>query len=173
MALVVEDGTGRSDAESYSSVADADNYLLIKLAIEGKWRSESSESQKEASLRIGTRFLDGLVSERLKGIRSFTEQGLALPRTGMWVGGTLWPYNKIPREFKEACIELANMHREGNLPTMLSAADRGVASKTVKADTALKSVVYSGSAPEEDYYLYIEQILKEYLISAGGTVVRG
>lgn len=76
MALVVEDGTGLTNANSFVSVADADTYLADR----GRtaWAALTTQ-QKEAALINATDFLNAAFG--WVGYRNTATQALAWPRT--------------------------------------------------------------------------------------------
>lgn len=75
--LIVEDGTGKSDAQSYCSVAFADSYFSVRGVSE--WAGTPSE--KESFLVEATEFLDLRWARLLNGSLQFPEtQGLLFPR---------------------------------------------------------------------------------------------
>ena len=74
MALVVEDGTGLSTAESYISVADADTYHSDR----GNALWTGTDAVKEEALRQATEYLDATYD--WKGSISLTTQALNWPR---------------------------------------------------------------------------------------------
>jgi len=59
MALVVEDGTGLSNAESYISVADADIYIAAYKGADATW-DDATDAAKEIAARQATQYIDGL-----------------------------------------------------------------------------------------------------------------
>ncbi len=73
MALIVEDGTGLSTAEAYASVVEADAYFV--LYPNPLWTG--SNTDKEAALRQGARFLD--TRYRIRAPRKYQYQALAFP----------------------------------------------------------------------------------------------
>jgi len=79
MALVVEDGTGKSDADSYLSETDADTYHT-KYTGSTDW-SGASSSEKEMALRKATQYLDAVYGRRWKGVRANEAQALHWPRS--------------------------------------------------------------------------------------------
>ena len=115
MALIVEDGTGLSNAESYLSVADADTYH----ASLGTTAWTGANSVKEAALRKATRHLDGTYRHRWPGVRVNSSQALDWPRAGAeWsdsgngsslVYGSVYaiPSDSVPQAVKDATAELA------------------------------------------------------------------
>lgn len=112
MTLIVEDGQGRPDADSYVSVADCVQYAAeYGLAFAGE------TSKQEAALRMATRYIDGY---SFRGSRSTVDQALAWPRTfvdnpsSSWYLQSPWgavpvdPAGQvIPREVVQAACELA------------------------------------------------------------------
>ena len=72
MALVVEDGTGKTDADSYLSLVDADAYNLAHSA-STDWNG-AVEAVKEKALRLATQYLDG---NRFAQMRPRPLRGLA------------------------------------------------------------------------------------------------
>jgi len=110
MALIVEDGTGRADAESYVSVGDADVYWLTSMNNDVTWAGLTTGA-KETALRRATQYLDahfefqGLQTTAVfnpqTGFYDAT-QALQWPRTIK----TAWPLQPI----KVACCELAHAY---------------------------------------------------------------
>ena len=78
--MVVETGGGLSNANSYSSIVDADTYHETRLH-NTTWTSMSSDTQKEMSLMWATRILD----EEMNWYGSKYSEGQALrwPRSGV------------------------------------------------------------------------------------------
>jgi hypothetical protein len=66
MTLTVEDGTGKADAESYISVADADTYFTARN--NATWAALST-SDKEAALRKATDYMLQAYRVRWAGMR--------------------------------------------------------------------------------------------------------
>lgn len=90
--LIVEDGSGKTNADSYVSVADCNTYATAHgLTFAG------DESAKEARLRRATQYLDAQYA--YKGVEQTDTQALAWPRT---VAPGI-----VPREIVSACCELA------------------------------------------------------------------
>lgn len=109
--LIVEDGSGIPDADSYVSVAEADAYHL-KMG-NASWSQAFEDgidvpARKDAALRKAAVFLDGYVLSRVTGARKSAAQGLLFPRTGMadHAGGVV-DGNSIPVPYKAAQCEAA------------------------------------------------------------------
>lgn len=76
MSLVVEDGTGKTDAQSYVSLADANAYHTTR----GNTAWTGTDAEKEAALIRATEFLDGRLFCRWPGLKYSTTQALEWPR---------------------------------------------------------------------------------------------
>jgi len=116
MALVVEDGTAKTDAESYVSVADADTYFSNRG--NAAWAALTTE-QKEQALRKATDYLVAVYRLRWKGRRVSQDQALDWPRydayiitdpfhtSGILADDWLIAADVVPVEVERACAELA------------------------------------------------------------------
>ncbi len=109
MSLIVEDGTGLTNAVSYASVAEADAYHSA-MGFTG-WTGV--DAVKEVALRKATQYMD--IMYRWRGYRRYTTQALENPRYDPDMDITrddlAWP----PRGLKEACSELALRALSGDL----------------------------------------------------------
>lgn len=117
ITIIVEDGTAKTDANSYISRADANSYLEAH-AEAATWAA-LSDAAKDALLVRGTRALDDLLS--WAGYRVTATQALEWPRQGVpWAGPhpsvegqpqtidfDTWPTNQIPTQLKAATAEAA------------------------------------------------------------------
>lgn len=104
MALVVEDGTGLSTAESYISVADADTYHVAR----GHTTWTGTDAVKEAALRVATTYIDGTYRTRFPGTKLTKEQALQWPRSGATdAEGWEIEETEIPTALKNATAEAA------------------------------------------------------------------
>lgn len=128
MALIVEDGAGRADAESYVSVEDADAYHQ-KRGNAG-WADE--EAAKEAALRRATEYLDGAYRTRWLGQAATPTQALAWPRAFARVGQGYLHSDAVPVAVVRACCEAAlrELQSPGSLAPDLYPGER-VVSETV------------------------------------------
>lgn len=110
MALIVEDGSGLPNAESYISVEDADAYFSARG--NASWAALTVEA-KEAALRLATDYMSAAYGGKWCGKRLTDTQALDWPRTGR---------DGIPEALKRQCAELAVRASTG--PLM---ADQGAA----------------------------------------------
>ena len=106
MALIVEDGTGRDDAESFNSVEELDARATAKGARYASWLV-LGDAAKEAAAREGIGPLLPLET-RFLGTRRKDDQRLPFPRVGCtYRDGRPIAVDAIPWEIKEAHFELA------------------------------------------------------------------
>lgn len=107
MALVVEDGTGLSNADSYVSLADAEAYFAtMPASVIAAWTGLSTDAEKENLLKYATRILDQ--KARFKGARTVSSSSLRWPRTGaVDCDGSPAASNTVPRPIVSAVCEIA------------------------------------------------------------------
>lgn len=107
MALTTEDGTGKSDAESFVSLADAETYFTNHVA-PAQW-SAASDAQKEAALRYATAWVD--LGFDWPGSVVSTSQALGWPREGVTDrDGREIASNVVPQSVQDATCEVAAVH---------------------------------------------------------------
>lgn len=115
MTIIVEDGTGLADAESYASVAETDTYMSARGTT--VWATLTT-TEKEQALRRAMDYLLQKYRSKWKGARKSLTQALDWPRVGVFIDEDAdtafasWkqnqiPSNVIPLEVKNACMELA------------------------------------------------------------------
>ena len=114
MALIVEDGTGLPNAESFVSVADATADHDARG--HASWAALASDTQREQALRRATGYMEQMYRMRWAGARRDARQALSWPRyaTPMLDApggyGTLpayYPMDAVPVVVQQACAELA------------------------------------------------------------------
>ena len=106
LTLIKEDGTGKSDANSYASVADGDAYHEGHLYATA-WTGATT-GKKEAALVMATRLIDAHF--RFLGARVSEAQALAWPRTGCpnpEMRRYLLPSSAVPTALVQATAETA------------------------------------------------------------------
>lgn len=160
MAIVVEDGTGLSNAQCYCDVA----YLSAWMAERG-YTTTALEPAKEAALVVSAKdWIDGqhdFANEKL-----VSTQALEFPRT---IFG-------LPEDIKRANAQAAYLHLSGALlvdTTAISTAGT-VESESKSLGPMSKSVTYkSGSAQIYSRILpkQLTNLLKPYLSNSGGLGV--
>ncbi len=110
--FVVEDGSSKSDATSYVSVADADQYHENHGT--AAWVLLSND-EKETSLIRATSYLDSYF-EWSTGRKSDEDQALDWPRIGAYDDDRYYiDDDEIPQAVKDACCELAVRASSGDI----------------------------------------------------------
>lgn len=107
MAVVftVEDGTGVAGANSYLSVAEADDILIVNIQNYATWSALTTQ-QKEYLLIWATRTIDQYVD--WFGAKTDEDNALRWPRTGVTDrDGNAIDDDEIPQALKNAVAELA------------------------------------------------------------------
>jgi len=168
MALEVEDGSGKTNAESYLSEADADTYWSLRDSPAG-W-TDATTTEKEAALRIATEY--GEYGGRWRGYRSNTDQALDWPRMSVADDdGILISYSAIPARLEAATAELAYRHltETGGIMPDISMPG-GIQEYAVKAGPVEEKTVYT-SGSQVKWYRKVDVLLRPYLTDA--NVVRG
>lgn len=99
MALIIEDGTGKSDAESYASAEDLALYAVkfgVTIPVEAP--------AQEALLRRAALAMDGMT---WKGRKSNSEQALSWPRRSIELDYEIKPDNYLPARIQYGQMALA------------------------------------------------------------------
>jgi hypothetical protein len=99
MTLIVEDGTGKPDAESYASAAD-----LVMYARKFGVTIPADEVAQEALLRRSALAMDGM---SWKGRKMDGDQALAWPRRGVELDSQIKPDNYLPARIQYGQMALA------------------------------------------------------------------
>lgn len=169
MAIVVEDGTGLSAANSYLSETDLGTYTddrAVTLA----------SGDAEAALIRATAALDAIYRSRFPGYRTHgRSQGLEWPRTAAY--DTDWypiANNEIPVEIKNALCEMAV--RELIEPgSMMPDLERGGQIQALQAGSV--RIDYGASASAKTVFQLIDGIMANILGPSpapfGGYATRG
>lgn len=155
MALEVEDGTRKSNAEAYISVAGADAYFSIRG--NAAWALLTTPA-KEQALRKAADYMEAMYSQRWQGTKASQAQALSWPRFDVSVDGYAILSNVVPVAVQRANAELASRASVGDLLGDLGAQVR---SETVGPI----SVTYADGARQVTRYALVENILAALLAS--------
>lgn len=114
--LIVEDGSGLDNAESYLSVAEATTYHA-NFGNEATWAAVGTEATQEAMLRRATSYMQSRYYGMWEGDMLGSTQRLDWPRSSVPTrdGYGAIPSNAVPSEVKNACAELALKAFSGEL----------------------------------------------------------
>lgn len=181
MALVVEDGTGKTTAESYISVTDADTYISDFMRDDASWTALATIA-KEGYLREAAQALDLIFANRWVGSRASEAQALAFPRIGIRDGdGYVIASTTVPIALKGATVEMAwRSLSVGGIDTTTgdstllipdSVAGSNIASESVKAGSVSTTTTYSGGKTSNKRFKKVEMMLAG-LIKARGAIER-
>lgn len=108
VTLVIEDGTGKADANTYISLADARAYAESRGIT-----LPTDDDALSVDLINGADFLNTYEC-KFAGVRSFpATQALAFPRTGIEAYGNLLDPDAIPTNLKNAQVALAGAVASG------------------------------------------------------------
>ena len=129
ITLVVENGTGLPDANSYCDLDYAVEYCTMKGYTD--WLKLSENQQKIFIIR-GTEFVDNFYT--WKGIRHKQSQSMAFPRDDIY-DDDRYPVDGIPDKLKKACIEAAFLNASSSANTLFSTKDENGKVKKQKVDT--------------------------------------
>ena len=164
MALIVETGSGKSDSESYISVADASNYHTVRGNT--AWAALATDALREAALRKATDFMRQVYRSRWQGYKVNEDQALDWPRYDVEVEGYAVDSDIVPTEVKNACAELALRASAAELNPDLT---QGVAREKV----GQIEVEYDKASPQLTRYRAINALLSPYLKAGGGGCSMG
>lgn len=158
--FVVEDGTGLTNANSYLSEADADQYHE-NYGNPSSW-SSATTSDKENALREATRYLDYAYVNRWRGFRGEKDQALDWPRRSVVdISGWTRDSDSVPQEVKDATAIAALTVIDGDtLLPKVSAADRGVIKEAVQVGPIRESKTYLSTKGNFKGYSRISAVLR-------------
>lgn len=159
MALEVEDGTGKANAESYCSVAFADARHLAF----GNTAWTGTDAVKEAALRRATAYMEQAYRERWKGYRVVSTQALSWPRASVVVDQfTDVGLNLVPADIANACADLALKALAEDLNEDLT---RGV----VREKVGPLETEYDRASPQAKRFRAVDMALAPYLKSSSAS----
>jgi hypothetical protein len=167
MPLIVEDGTGKADADSWISEADANAYWTDRATA---WPTDLD--QAEGALRQAADYLT--IAYRWPGQPTLTTQRLPWPRAGVLSGRGYFPSDSIPTQIIQAQLVLA---LEAIDKPLLKRADVSAERAIIEETKALKGITKTlkYAAPEVDSlsglrrYPVIDRLLAGIAISGTAT----
>jgi hypothetical protein len=168
-AVIVETGAGLSNADSYTSVADATTYH----ANIGNADAWDAIEDKDAALRKATIFMVRQYRTMWAGVRAKISQALDWPRydvpmldgpSGYRSFPNYYDFDVVPNEVKHACAELALKTADGELIIDL---ERATASESVGSI----SVTYFDAGQQQKRFTAIDKTLRPLFGGGGGSAV--
>jgi hypothetical protein len=171
MALVVETGSGLSNAEAYASEAFADAYVAAYVtgALATAWLAADS-ANKEVALRRGAQYLDGEYGGMWNGDRYDADQALDWPRSNFYLDDRLQTATTLPNALLQANVELAIRALSDNSLVDDVTAGGSIAEYEVKVDTITERTKYIGGSNQQKQYSIIEQLVSKLI--GGGRIIR-
>ena len=168
MALIVEDGSGLSTAESYISVADIATYLTsYKSATELAVWTALTTAEQEAAARVATQYLDSSYRGSWKGSRANEDQALAWPRYSVEdADGWILASDELPARLEQATAEAAFRHANGDTLLADEASGENVRSESASIGSISESKTYAGVKTTSKQFPLIVRMLAD--LSDGG-----
>lgn len=167
MALIVEDGSIVPGAESYATVAYADDYFTKRG--NAVWAALASEPLKEVALRQATDYMIVVYRDMWQGQRVAAEQVLDWPRYNVYRDGLyIVPSDIVPDEVQRACCELAVRATTGELL-------QDQTSSIVREKVGPIETQYAAGQNTQTAYTFVNNLLAPFLSGGGagqGRLVR-
>ena len=168
--FVVEDGSSKTDSNSYLSVADADQYHENHSG-STTWSGET-QANKEKALRLATQYLDIVYGDQWEGVRSDVDQALDWPRFDVTTHDEddWWESDEMPQPLKDACAELALISMSETLLPNQSTPGT-VKKSSVRVGELSESIEYMGGNSPFTMFSVVEALVSE-LIEQAGSIER-
>jgi len=164
MSLIVEDGTGLENANTYISLTYADTYHS-ELG-NADWTG-ADQADKEAALLRATQYIDGKHGRRWVGRKKTAEQGLDWPRFGAFDSDG-WQLFEVPDEVGKATAEAALLVIQGE--ELTPSLDRG--GRVISETVGPISTTYADGAPATPTHTVVTYLLSRVLKPAGIKITR-
>lgn len=169
MPFVAEDGTGKPDANSYISVAQADDYFSLRSNT--VWAALNAQA-KESALVAATDYVEARFGNKFAGAKLTQTQALQFPRRGNTV------VNGIPMNLVKAVCEYAIRASKGPLaPDMqFESSNRVVNAKSIKVGPIETKTDYSKTSGQQvNHNVYrdypqADMFIQSLMVYSGGTV---
>jgi hypothetical protein len=162
ITLILENGTGVTNANAYVDVAFVDDYSDTILGC--TWKD--NVSLQNLAIVNASRFIDMRYSSGMPAKMLTTTQGLLFPRTEFYDKQcNLIPAGTIPLQLKRAVAHAAIMFIEDKDLKLITDEDNNIKQKTVSIGSGAiqESITYFGPSNSNKYVIidsYMHQILK-------------
>lgn len=164
MALVTEDGTGKTDAESYASVADADAYFVGRTGATA-WAAAADTAAKEKALRDATDYLEERYNTRWLGRKTNETQALAWPRAYLTTYDDFAiESDSMPTKVKRACMEMAVRALSEDILPDITAGANNILEESATVGSLSKTTKYSGTSNTLKTYRVTDMLLREFIL---------
>jgi hypothetical protein len=171
--LVVEDGSGIANANSYTSVSFSLAHFDNR-ANPAAW-SGAATAVQEAALRQATFYLEDVYGANWRGAKASEAQALSWPRSGVTDGDTGFGYDsdEIPTRLQEAVCELALRVVDGDtLNPDVAVGAAGVTTSAVSIGSVSISESYAGSSSTAPRFPEVHQKLRPLLAVSSAIAMR-
>jgi hypothetical protein len=169
VALIVEDGSAKADAESFISVTDADTYFTKRGNT--TWAA-LTEAVKEANLRKATDYMEQVYRLSWAGYRHSEAQALSwprdeVPRVDFTYLNHLSYYDNdiVPNEVKNACAELAFRASVADLSP-------DIGQRVLREKVDVIEIQYAEYGPQYATYRAIDNMLAPFLAAGSSGTFR-
>lgn len=156
MALVIEDGSGKTNSQSYVTVAEVQAYAALY--------GLSPSGASEADIMKAMRYLEGAFYDRWVGLKKTEEQALSWPRAyAARRDGWTIRESEIPKEVKDAVCILALRSRDSeNLLPDITRSD-----SVIEEQIGPIRVKYADNARVTTLYRDVEIVIKPIVSPLG------
>lgn len=168
--FVVETGTGSATANSYVSVADADQYF-DNYGAPTTWTGATTASKEEA-LRAGTQYFEVEYRERWLGNKASSTQALAWPRAYVYIDSYLLDESAMPQALLDATCEAALAYlTDGDLlPDITNPS--AIKRKRLKAGEAEIDTEYADPGQSQVKFYRKAETMVRGLVLDGSAIIR-
>lgn len=158
MALIVEDGSGVANANSYVTVDEYRDYAEPRGVV-----LPASDTDAETQLILA---MDYLEIQPWSGMQTYDPQSLAWPREQIYISYNLIADDVIPNKIKFAQMQLAIQVNAGIdlMPTVAGGTSSVVREKVGPLETEYATSLTVGTQP---YFASIRALLGPYLTGLG------
>lgn len=167
--LEIESGSGDADANSYCSLAQANEFHRVRNGNPPAWVSATDEAKRTA-LRRATYVLDLRYGSRWAGERASSDQALDWPRRYvMDRAGGYYDSSEIPQRLIDATASLALLHISGEDIMPATETGASISSESSSVGSLSQSISYIGGKPTLLQIPQVDRILGTAgLINWGG-----
>jgi hypothetical protein len=168
--LIVEDGTGLSNADSYTSLAEANLYHANHGNVD--W-SDIDATTKEQLLRKATDYMVAQYRLQYAGYRRYSTQSLDWPRLYVplidSLSANVFPqyvdFDIVPTTVKNACAELA-------LKSYTAILMQDLTQGVIREKVDVIEVEYDKYSPQQTRYAQIDAMLSVFFKQQGNDMSR-
>ena len=155
MALVLEDGSGLSNSNTYTLEATFDAWLLDRgYALVGVISTEALLHQS----------IDYLETLNYIGFKNTQAQALLWPRSGVYIDGYPFPFDEIPKQLIDAQFQIAYSIDQGVDPMATETQDI----KMERVEGAVE-VEYQDGSRTKSVITSVNRTLRKLLASSGAS----